>query len=67
MVDVNGKEIKEGMCVELEYYTGGGLGVIICEQHGELGFMDGYLTQEFFPLSTIRFGETVACIRITKE
>lgn len=67
MVDVTGKKIKKGMCVELEYYNGGGSGVVICEQQGELGFIDGYPTQEFFPLSKIKLGETVARIRITKE
>lgn len=67
MVDVTGKEIKEGMCVELEYYGGGGVGILVCEQNGVLGFMSGYFNPEFFPLAEIKLGETVASIRITKE
>lgn len=41
IVDVNGKEIKEGMCVDVTYTNGGGFGGLIYKQHGELGFIFG--------------------------
>lgn len=51
MVDINGKTIKEGMCLEILYDddTGVGVGKII-EKSGELGF---YRDNEFCSLSEI--------------
>lgn len=65
MVDVTGKEIKAGMCVDFEYYNGTGFGIMVCEHQGQLGFMDGFLTKEFYPLSDIDF-QSIKTVRITK-
>lgn len=52
MVDINGKEIKAGMCLEILYDddTGVGVGKII-EKSGKLGFFDG--DNKFHALSEI--------------
>lgn len=53
MVDINGKEIKAGMCLEILYDddTGVGVGKII-EKSGELGFID-FWDNKFHALSEI--------------
>lgn len=53
MIDINGKEIKAGMCLEILYDddTGVGVGEII-EESGELGFIDLF-DDSFHALSEI--------------
>ena len=58
MLDMNGKEIKEGVCLEIIYNDDGdgkGLGQIV-EKYGELGFIEyDYFSgiEKFYALSEI--------------
>jgi hypothetical protein len=63
MCDITGKKIKAGMCVELDYGNGTGIGLgVIYEKDGILGFFD-YPNNEFIPLSEISIG----FLKIVKE
>lgn len=66
MVDINGKTIKTGMCLEILYDddTGVGVGKII-EKFGELGFID-YWDNKFCSLSEID-KSVIKGFLITKE
>lgn len=66
MVDINGKTIKKGMCLEILYEddTGVGVGKII-EKSGDLGFID-YWDNKFHSLSEIDKG-MIKGFLITKE
>lgn len=66
MVDVTGKEIKKGMCVFFDYGDGSGKGVVIDEQHGQLGFWTGP-PEEFYLLSQVAKTGMVKRFVITKE
>lgn len=67
MVDVTGKEIKKGMCVYFDYGDGSGMGVVIDEQHGQLGFWTGFPHNEFYPLAQVVKNGVVRRFVITKE
>jgi hypothetical protein len=50
MVDINGKEIKAGMCLEIVYDEDSGVGVgVLEEKNGKLGYRE-FFTKEFVAL-----------------
>lgn len=66
MVDMNGKEIKAGMCLEIVYDEDSGVGVgVLEEKDGKIGYRDFY-TNEFMALEDIST-DGIKGLLITKE
>lgn len=66
MVDMNGKEIKAGMCLEIVYDEDCGCGVgVLEEKDGKLGYRE-FFTREFVALEDI-CTDGIKGLLITKE